>query len=260
MIWVSTLQELPLAFLWLWPTFRAMNPDLEDAALVAGASPGMVMRRISLPLLWPALLSAWIIFFIYSIGALMVPLMIGLPSRIILYSTEIYLAAQRVPSDLNLAAAYSLLILAASFFGIYAYRRSVHDSSRFAVVTGKAFNPRITKLGRWAFPVTAFAVLVLFLAAGLPMLVLVWNAFMPFPQVPSGHSFEVMTFANFRTALAYGPAVRALVNSLWLGFASGVVATVLGALIAWCTIRLKRPAGRWLLSTSLRRCRSQCRA
>jgi ABC-type Fe3+ transport system permease subunit len=130
MIWVATLQELPLAFLWLWPAFRAMNPDLEEAALMVGASPGMIMRRISLPLLRPALLSAWIIFFIYSIGALMVPLMIGLPSRIILYSTEIYLAAHRVPSDLNLASAYSLLVLITSFLGIYAYRRSVHDTAR----------------------------------------------------------------------------------------------------------------------------------
>jgi iron(III) transport system permease protein len=89
-------------------------------------------------------------------------------------------------------------------------------------------------------------VLVLFMAAGLPILVLMWNAFMPFPQAPSARSFQVMTLANFRTALAYGPAVRALVNSLWLGFASGVVATVLGALIAWCTVRLKRP--RWVLA------------
>ena len=129
MIWVATLQELPLAFLWLWPAFRAMNPDFEEAALIAGAGPSLVMRRISLPLLWPALLSAWIIFFIYSLGALMVPLMIGLPSRIILYSTEIYLATQRVPSNLNLASAYCILILVMSFLGIYAYRRSMQDRS-----------------------------------------------------------------------------------------------------------------------------------
>jgi iron(III) transport system permease protein len=246
MIWVATLQELPLAFLWLWPAFRAMNPDLEEAALMVGASPGMIMRRISLPLLRPALLSAWIIFFIYSIGALMVPLMIGLPSRIILYSTEIYLAAHRVPSDLNLASAYSLLVLITSFLGIYAYRRSVHDTARFATVTGKAFNPRVTLLGRWRTPVTAFAVLILLLAAGLPILVLVWNAFMPFPQAPSARSLELATLANFRAALAYGPAVRALVNSVWLGFASGLIATMLGVLIAWSTVRLRRP--RWALA------------
>jgi iron(III) transport system permease protein len=245
MIWVATLQELPLAFLWLWPAFRAMNPDLEEAALMVGAGAGTIMGRISLPLLRPALLSAWVIFFIYSIGALMVPLMIGLPSHIILYSTEIYLAAHRVPSDLNLASAYSLLVLAASLVAIYAYRRSVHETARFATVTGKAFNPRIMQLGRWRLPVTALAIFVLLLAAGLPLLVLVWNAFMPFPQAPSARSFELATLANFRSALAYGPAVRALLNSVWLGFASGLVATVLGVLIAWCTVRLRQP--RWAL-------------
>lgn len=246
MIWVATLQEIPLAFLWLWPTFRAMNPDLEEAALVAGASATTVMRRISLPLLRPALLSAWIIFFIYTLGALMVPLMIGLPARIILFSTEIYLAAQRVPADLNLASAYSLLILATTIFGVHAYRRSTRDAGRFATVTGKAFNPRITALGAWRLPVTGFAVLILLLVAGLPLLVLVWNAMMPYPQAPSARSLSLATLANFRAALEYGPAIDALVNSLWLGFAAGILATALGALIAWCTVRLRRPA--WALA------------
>ena len=111
MVWVGTLQELPLAFLWLWPAFRAMNPDLEEAAHVAGAGFFTTLRRITLPILRPTIVGAWIIFFIYSLGALSVPLLIGLPAKIFLYSTEIYLAYRRVPSDLNIASAYSLLFL-----------------------------------------------------------------------------------------------------------------------------------------------------
>jgi iron(III) transport system permease protein len=44
MVWVGMLQELPLAFLWLWPAFRSMNPELEEAAL-AGAGFSTVLRR-----------------------------------------------------------------------------------------------------------------------------------------------------------------------------------------------------------------------
>lgn len=243
MVWVATLQEIPLAFLWLWPAFRSLNPDLEEAALVAGAGSGRVLWRISLPLLRPALSSAWIIFFVYTLGALMVPLMIGLPARIVLYPTEIYLATQRVPTDLNLASAFSLAVLATSAFGVYAYRRATRDAGRFATVTGKSFRPQITRLGIWRLPVTLFAAAILLLAAGLPILVLAWNALLPYPQAPSAHSLRLLTLANFSTALAYGPAIEALVTSLWLGFAAGLVATFLGALIAWCTLRLRRPAG-----------------
>ena len=246
MVWVAALQEIPLAFLWLWPAFRSMNPDFEDAALIAGAGAGTTLRRISLPLLRPALLSAWIIFFVYSLGALMVPLMIGLPAKIILFSTEVYLAANRVPADLNLASAYSLAILVTTAFGVYAYRRATRDAARFATVTGKAYNPRILRLGAWRPVVSGFAMLILVLVAGLPILVLIWNAFMPYPQAPSLGSLERLTLANFRAALEYGPAVKAFVNSLWLGFAAGALATILGALIAWCTLRLRRPA--WALA------------
>lgn len=246
MVWVATLQEIPLAFLWLWPAFRATNPDLEDAALICGADARMTLRRISIPLLLPALMSAWIIFFIYSLGALMVPLMIGLPAKIILFSTEIYLAANRVPSDLNLASAYSLLILVTTAFGVYAYQRATRDAARFATVTGKAFNPRIIRLGRWRPLVTSIAVITIVLVAGLPLLVLVWNAFMPYPQAPSWRSLELATARNFAAALEYGPAVRAFLNSLGLGLAAGLITTVIGSLIAWCGVRLRRPA--WALA------------
>ena len=239
MVWVGMLQELPLAFLWLWPAFRAMNPDLEEAAQVAGAGYPTVMRRITLPILRPTILGAWIIFFIYSLGALSVPLLIGLPAKIFLYSTEIYLAYRRVPSDLNVASAYSLMFLFVTVVSIWAYRRATADTARFVTVTGKAYRPRLIRLGGWQILTSALGVLLLLLIAGLPMFVLVWNAFLPYPQAPSIASIELLTTKNFAAALDYGPAKRAVVNSLLLGLGAGVVATVLGALVAWCNLRLR---------------------
>ena len=91
-----------------------------------------------------------------------------------------------MPSDLNLASAYSLLILVMSVSASMRIGARCRTRSRFATVTGKAFSPRITKLGRWRPLVTAHRIVVaLLLAAGLPILVLVWNAFMPYPQAPS---------------------------------------------------------------------------
>ena len=237
MVLVGTLQELPLAFLWLWPAFRSMNPDLEEAAQMAGAGFLATLRAITVPLLRPTIVGAWVIFFIYSLGALSVPLLLGLPAKIFLYSTEVYLAYRRVPSDLNIASAYSLMFLLITLVSIWAYRRVTRDASRFVTVTGKAFRPRIITLGRWQLPATAFAVALLLLVAGLPLFVLVWNAFLPYPQAPSLASIKLLTTKNFAAALDYEPAKRAVVNSLILGVGAGFVATVLGALIAWLHLR-----------------------
>jgi iron(III) transport system permease protein len=237
MVWVGTLQELPLAFLWLWPAFRAMNPDLEEAAHVAGADFVTTLRRITLPMLRPTIIGAWIIFFIYSLGALSVPLLIGLPAKILLYSTEIYLAYRRVPSDLNIASAYSLMFLLVTVLSIWLYRRATGDMSRFVTVTGKAYRPRLVPLGRWQGASTALGIVILLLVAGLPLFVLVWNAFLPYPQAPSWASVKLLTVRNFAAALDYEPAKRAVVNSLVLGIGAGVIATVIGALIAWLSLR-----------------------
>lgn len=239
MVWVGMLQELPLAFLWLWPTFRSMNPELEEAGLVGGGNMWTVMRRITLPMLRPTIVAAWIIFFIYSLGALSVPLLIGLPGNIFLYSTEIYLATRQIPTDLNLASAYSLLYVAATIIGIYAYRRSTAEASRFVTIGGRAYNPRLIRLGIWKHAVTAFGLVALLLVAGLPIFVLVWNAFMPYAQAPSLASFEMATTENFAAAIGYGPSLRALVNSLCLGLGTGLIATVLGGLVAWGNLRMK---------------------
>jgi iron(III) transport system permease protein len=237
MVWVGTLQELPLAFLWLWPSFRAMNPALEEAALVSGAGTWTTLRRITLPLIRPTLIAAWIIFFITSLGGLAVPLLIGLPAGIFLYSTEIFLATTRVPTNLNLASAYCLLLLAVSGVGIWAHRVASAEAGRFVTVTGRGYRARRIRLGRWRAAATAAAVLLLAVTAGLPLLVLVWNAFMPYPQVPSLEGLGRATLRNFPSALGYGPATRAVLNSLLLGLGAGVITTALGGLVAWGLLR-----------------------
>ncbi|MCO5066726.1 MAG: iron ABC transporter permease [Rhizobiaceae bacterium] len=245
MVWVSVLQELPLAFLWLRPAFHAMNPELEEAALVAGANGTIVARKITVPLLIPAISAGWLIFFILSLGSLMVPLLIGLPGRMFFFSTEIYLTIYRYPPDLNLANALSLIYLVVSIVGMFVYHRATADSKKFITVTGKAFRPRITRIGKLRWPLAILIGTVLSLGTGLPMLVFLWNAFMQFPQVPSIQSLQYLTLDNFSAALNYGPAVRALTNSVLLGSLAGVITTMIGMLISWIILRFDRP--RWLL-------------
>lgn len=237
MILVGVLQELPLAFLWLQPVFRAMNPELEEAARISGASQARTLVKVTLPSISPALLGAWLIFFIYSFGALSVPILLGLPAKIFLYSTEIYLASTKIPTDYGAASFYSLFLLIMTAIAIIVYNRLMLNADRFTTIRGKSFNPRRFDLGRFKPWVDTGMVVVILLTAVFPILILVWNAFMPFPQTPSWNSLKLATVDNFSKAFDYGPAMRALWNSFWIGLLAGIVTTALGAWIAWLKLR-----------------------
>jgi iron(III) transport system permease protein len=52
----------------------------------------------------------------------------------------------------------------------------------------------------------------------------------------------MITFKNFGAALEYGPAQRAVFNSLFAGTVAGIIATGLGVLIAWYNLRIRGKA------------------
>jgi iron(III) transport system permease protein len=54
MIWVDGLHYSPMAFLLMSAAFRAMDPALEESAMMSGANVFQVAWRVTLRLSWPA--------------------------------------------------------------------------------------------------------------------------------------------------------------------------------------------------------------
>src|SRR5207253_11129585 len=79
MIWVDGLHYSPMAFLLMTAAFRAMDPSLEESAMMCGASVLQVARRITLKLAWPAALASLLILFVRSLESFEVPALLGLP-------------------------------------------------------------------------------------------------------------------------------------------------------------------------------------
>ena len=71
--------------------FRNMDPSLEEAAMVSGASSRTVARRITLRLMLPGILAAFVYSLTGSLETFEVPAIMGLPGNIYLLSTKIYL-------------------------------------------------------------------------------------------------------------------------------------------------------------------------
>ena len=246
MIWAEAIHLYPLVFLLMSAAFRNMDTSLEEAALTAGSSTFTTFCRITLPLMRPAMLSVLLINFIRGIEAFEVPALIGVPAKISVFTTKIFLAIHQFPSDFGLAGAYAVTLLVISTTGVLIYGRITRREERFATVTGKGYRPRVIDLGGWKYVTLGVSFLIFFLAVILPVFVLLWSSFIPYYGVPSRELMEKMTWANYHYILNYPLALTAFKNSFYLSVGSATLVMLLTSVIAWVTVKTKLP-GRALL-------------
>jgi iron(III) transport system permease protein len=246
MIWVHSVGQVPLAFLMMVAAFKSMDPSLEESALMSGANTWQTLRRITLRLLMPTSASVLLILFVRTLESFETPALIGMPARIYVYTSEIYLAFNEYPPDYGRGAALAIGLLILSALGVWLYTRSTRESKKFQTVTGKAFRPRQFDLGPWrwvglGFLMTYFVVVVL-----LPFLVMLWASFLPFFATPSWDAVQKLSLENYTYLFGFRPFWDAMQNSIILAILSATVAMVLTSLIAWIVYKTRLP-GSWIL-------------
>jgi iron(III) transport system permease protein len=246
MIWAESIHLYPLVFLLMSAAFRNMDTSLEEAALTAGSSTFTTFRRVTLPLMRPAMFSVLLINFVRGIEAFEVPALIGVPAKISVFTTKIFLAIHQFPSDFGLAGAYAVTLLAISTAGVLIYGRITRREERYATVTGKGYRPRVIDLGPWKYFTLGMSFVIFLLAVILPVFVLLWSSFIPYYGVPSRELMAKMTLANYYYILNYPLALTAFKNSFYLSVGSATLVMVLTSIIAWITVKTRLP-GRALL-------------
>ena len=160
--WVMALFEGSVAFFMIGAVMKSMDPSLEEASQMIGASRLRTMLFVTLPLVAPGVLGATIYVFAEMLGSFTAALVLGLPNRFYVVTTAIYQLVSQYPPRLPLAAAMGVSLFAMMFVMMLFYRRIVTSRS-FVTVTGKAFRPRRMDMGRlrWVlFGVCAFYVLL----------------------------------------------------------------------------------------------------
>jgi iron(III) transport system permease protein len=246
MIFVDGLHYSPMAFLLMTATFRAMDPSLEESAMMSGASVLQVAWRITLKLAWPAAFGALLILFVRSIESFEVPALLGLPVGIHVYTSSIYEAIHQYPSQIGLASAYAVTLLVLTSFGIYAQARLSRHGARYATVTGKGFRPRTIDLGRWRYVAAAFFVLYFVVVVLLPFCVLLWTSLQSFYSAPSWAALSRVSLGAYRSVLETPQFTQTIWNSLVLATSTAVIVMLAAAVVAWIVVRTKLP-GRWML-------------
>ena len=200
MIFIEGLRLVPTAFLMLVPLLRSMDPALEEAAVMSGASPISAVRRVTLRLMAPGLTAVLIYQVMTALEVFEVPGVLGLPARIYVFSTKIYSILHTVGGipEYGLANALGMFYLLLAVVATFLYLRVIAKAERFSIITGKGYRPRLFELGRWKPAVVALVVLYLSFSIILPFLILLFTSFLPYLQAPSWEAFASMTLINYQ--------------------------------------------------------------
>jgi iron(III) transport system permease protein len=224
-----------------------MDPSLEESARVSGSSTLQTARRITAPLVLPALLAAGLLNFVRAIESFDTPAIIALPARIEVLTTKIFREALAAfPPNHNLAATYAMSLLAITILFVYVYRRFTGSKERFATITGRGYRPQTIDLGRWRYAASAVALLILSLLVLLPLGVLALTSVLPFYEVPTWETLRVLTVRHYRFLAESARVGRALQVSVTLAVVGATLAMILTSIVAYLTVRT-RVAGRGVL-------------
>lgn len=247
-IFVFGIYYAPYAFLLIYSALSLMNPELEEAARVHGATDARTAGMITFPLVKPALLAATLLTFALTIENFPVPTLLGTPGGIVTLPSFIYRLMNAAPPRANQAAAIGMILLVA-LGAVIAVQRRILSKRSYTTVTGKGFRPRRIELGRWRWPAFAFCALYVLLAVVLPFLALALMALrdQPFIAGPAAlFDMSVLSLDTFVEVVDYAPFQVGLKNSIITGVLAAVFGGLLHLFMAF-TVHRTRAAGRQVI-------------
>jgi iron(III) transport system permease protein len=245
MILVEGLLDLPIAYLIIAPAMASFDVALEESSKVCGARTLRTLVRVTLPVLRPAILAAFILSVVRSLASFAVPSVIGMPGRIYVLATHIYqIIATGFAADYGKAAAVGMSVLATSVTLIVVYRYLTSASEKYVTISSRGYRPSTIALGRARLPLFAVVGALSFLLILLPVLVLCYISLVPYSMVPSARAFSLMSAKHWIDVLKDPVSLLSLKNSLFLGVVGASLGVLLSILVAYVVVKVRtRAAG-----------------
>ncbi|MCA1583005.1 MAG: iron ABC transporter permease [Acidobacteria bacterium] len=206
-----------------------LDAAFSEAAASLGAARGRILRRVTLPLLRPALVGAALLTFMTSLSSFSAPYLIGGTFRVM--TTQIVFS--RLNGDTEMAMVETVALAAIALAGLFFLqkaekRRGVSGAIRGAAPTRR----RLRRGGLVAAAGWVFAAILL-----LPHAMLLLVSFVP----PGTWTVEALppalSFSNWTSVFSQTERLRPIVNSLWMATVSTAAAIAVGFAAAWIAVR-----------------------
>ena len=251
MILVEGLLDLPIAYLIIAPAMGSFDVTLEESSRVFGAGTWLTLRRVTLPVLRPAILAAFILGVVRSLASFAVPSVLGMPGRVYVLATYLYeMIARGFAPDYGKAAAVGMSVLAASVILIIVYRVLTSESERYVTISSRGFRPAVIELKGARIPLFLVVGLLSLILIVLPVAVLFYTSLVPYSMVPSARALSLMSWKHWIEVLEDPISVLSLKNSLLLGVAGATLGVLLSIFVAYVIVKVRSTASGVLESLS----------
>ena len=246
LVFVFGIYYAPYVYMFTSSALRNMDPSLEEAAEISGASAFATLFSVTFPLIMPAIVSGMLLSFIVMLGIYGVPAVLGAPANINVLTTYIFKLTNWSPPLYNTAAAVAIILMVVTGALVFLQQKVLSGRS-YTTVAGKAFRPRTLDLGRWRWFTFWLGLIYLLIVVVLPMLALIVAAFRKFMfirDIASLFDLRQYSLVHFNAIFDNPLTIRSICNAVEVGLITAVVGGALAFAIGYTVHRTHVPGRR----------------
>ena len=232
MVWVLTTFYYPFAFITLCRALEHMDPSLEEAARISGASPLKTLFTVTLPMMLPAIGASAIMVFIAAASCYGIPSIVGAPGRIYTVTTRIAeYVATGTSEGLTDATVLSLFLMVLSLLLLF-ISNFVLGRRDHITISGKSVRPSIVDLRKWRIPLTIVVGLFSVIVVVIPFLSVISTSFtlnMGKSVFASGNA----TLKFWGNVFSRSSILKSALNSLLAAFIAATLGMIICVIMAY---------------------------
>lgn len=237
LVWVLTTFYYPYAFITISRAMEKMDPSLEEASKVSGASPIKTVATVTLPMMLPSIVAAALLVFVSAASCYGIPSIIGAPGQIDTVTTRIidfvYIGSQEGLTDATTLAVF-LMIIANIVLYVSTF---VVGKRQYITVSGKSTRPNIVDLGRWRIPITILVCLFALVVVVIPFVTVALTSFTVNMGKPI--SMQNMTLKYWKTIFTRKAIIGSAKNSLVSATMAASFGIVISCVMAYLLTRTR---------------------
>jgi len=231
LVFVFGIYYAPYVYMFTASALRNMDPSLEEAAEISGASAFATLFSVTFPLIMPAIISGMLLSFIVMLGIYGIPAVLGAPTNINVLTTYIFKLTNWSPPLYNTAAAVAIILMVVTGLLVFAQQKVLSGRS-YVTVAGKAYRPRNLDLGPWRWLTFGFGITYLIVVAVLPTLALIVAAFRKFMFIRDAASlFDMKQYSLMHFHSIFDNPLT--LNSIYNAVEVGVITALAGGTLAF---------------------------